>query len=65
MKVEAKVTAAMVETDVGLLFRSCDMEAKRAGGGARDGRLRSRGVLPKTKRFEEQVTAVLVTITRR
>ena len=42
MKVEAKVTAAMVESDVGLLFRSCDMEAKRAGGGARDGRLRPR-----------------------
>ena len=67
MKVEAKVTAAMVESDVGLLFRSCDMEAKRAWAEARGmgGCALAWGVLPKTKRFEEQVTAVLVTITEK
>ena len=67
MKVEAKVTAAMVESDVGLLFRSCDMEAKRAWAEARGmgGCALAWGVLPKTKRFEEQVTAVLTTITEK
>jgi hypothetical protein len=43
------------------------MEAKRAWAEARGmgGCALAWGVLPKTKRFEEQVTAVLVTITEK